>query len=153
MPSPSPTSSALRSFAEEPAAFGELDPESGYERVLTDRYCLFWATEGPFTHVSRLRLDPDEVAEPLQEGRGGAPRPGRTNVTWNVSSHATPADLVDRLVGHGLVAEDHQTSLVLDSEPPAVDGVTVRRADDADGLRVAAELTAAVFGGGPGPPT
>jgi hypothetical protein len=153
VPSPSQTSSALRSFAEEPAAWGELDPDGGYERVLTERYCLLWASDGPFTQVSRLRLDPDDVAETLHEVRAEAARQGRRRVTWNVSSRATPADLVDRLVGHGLVADDHQTSLVLEAEPPAVGGVTVRRAEGPDELRVAAQVAASVFGDDPGPPT
>jgi GNAT superfamily N-acetyltransferase len=142
----------LRRFAEEPAAWGEIDPGSGYTRVLTDRYCLIWATAAPFTQVSRLRLDEESVAETLHEVRAVAARHGRRRVTWNISTSATPSDLVDRLVTHGLVPDDHQTSLALDAEPPAVDGVEVRRVKDADGLRHAAEVSSAVFGGDPGPP-
>ncbi|HEY6962421.1 MAG TPA: GNAT family N-acetyltransferase [Gaiellaceae bacterium] len=147
-----PTSSALREFAEAPAAWGEIDPGSGYSRVLTNRYCLIWGRSPSYTQVSRLRLDDDTVAETLHEVRTTAAEHGRRSVEWDVSSSATPSDLVDRLVTHGLVAHDHQTSLVLDTEPPRVDAVLVRPVASADDLREADAVSRAAFGSEPGPP-
>jgi GNAT superfamily N-acetyltransferase len=129
-----------------------IDPESGYERILTDRFCLIFGPGG-FTQVSRLRLDEDEVAPVLREVREAVAARGARTVTWNVSSSATPSDLVDRLVTHGLVAEDHQTSLVLAAEPPPAGGIEVRRVTDAEGLAAAAAVSAAAFGSEPAVPT
>lgn len=109
-----PTSSAPRQFAEEPAAWGELAPDSGYTRIVTDRYCLLWGASRLYTQVSRLRLAEDEVAETLREVRALAAEHGRRNATWNVASSATPPDLVDRLAAHGLVPDDHSNLASLD---------------------------------------
>ncbi len=148
-----PTSSALREFAEEPAAWGELDLGSGFERILTERYCLLWGPSPTWTQVSRVRLDAESVAETLREVRALSAEHGRRRVTWNVSSSATPRDLVDRLVAHGLVTDDHHTSLALDSEPPAVDGIEVRRARTSDELQIANAVSASAFGVETGDPS
>jgi hypothetical protein len=139
------TSSALRAFAEDPAAWGDLDPRSGLERVLTDRYCILFG-DGAFTQVSRLRLDPDDVAAVLHEVRGEIARHGGRRATWNVGSSATPSDLVDRLVTHGLVADDHQAAHVAVDEPPAPPPrVEARRVRDVEELELAEAIAARVF--------
>ena len=60
----------LRRYAEDPAARAPA-PEagSGWERVLTERYCLMLGPTPSLTMASRLRLDPDEIAETLAEVR------------------------------------------------------------------------------------
>ena len=145
-----PTSSALRAFAEEPAAWGEIDPRSGLERVLTDRYCLLFGPVPSFTQVSRLRLDPDAVAETIHEVREEVARRGHTHASWDVAASATPGDLADRLLGHGFEAEDHQTSLVLGSPPPpGPAGVTARRIQSIEEFRLAAALSRRAFDSAP----
>ena len=42
----------VRRFAEDPGAYGELEPESGLRRMLTDRYCLLLGPVPSFTTVS-----------------------------------------------------------------------------------------------------
>ncbi|HZT91839.1 MAG TPA: GNAT family N-acetyltransferase [Gaiellaceae bacterium] len=147
MPTNSSPSEELREFAEDPAAWGEIDPRTGLERVLTDRYCLLLG-DG-FTQVSRLRLDPDDVAAALHEVREQVASLARKRVTWNVGSSATPSDLVDRLVAHGLVAKDHLGALVATADPPAAPaGVEARRVRDAEEFALAESIGARVFHGG-----
>jgi hypothetical protein len=147
-----PTSSALRSFAEDPPAWGEIDPSSGLERVLTDRYCVLFGRSPTTTLVTRLRLDPDEVPEAIHEVREEIGRREHRQAIWRVGSSATPVDLVDRLVAHGFRPSDvpglepHLTSMVLTAEPPSVAGVEARRVADASELEVASAISAAAFG-------
>ena len=147
-----PTSSALRSFAEDPPAWGEIDPRSGLTRVVTDRYCLLFGPSPASTLVCRLRLDPDEVAETIHDVRAQVARHDHRQAIWRVGSSATPVDLADRLVAHGLVPsnvpglEPHLTSMVLTDEPPAVDGVDVRRVATPDELALASRISATTLG-------
>lgn len=145
------TSSALRSFAEDPPAWGEIDPRSGLERVLTDRYCLLLGSSPTTTLISRLRLDPDEVPEAIHEVREEIGRRKHREAIWRIGSSATPADLVDRLTAHGFVPSDrpghepHLTSMVLIEEPPSVDGVEARRIETAAELQLARSISATAF--------
>jgi len=146
------TSSALRAFAEDPPAWGEIDPRSGLTRVLTARYCLLFGPSPTSTLVCRLRLDPDEVPETIHEVREEIARHDHRQAIWRVGSSATPVDLVDRLVAHGFVPselpglEPHLTSMVLTEEPPAVEGVEVRRVASPDELALASSISATTLG-------
>jgi len=122
-----------------------MPADSVWRRVLADRWCLLLGPVPSSTQVSRLRLDPDEVAEAIHEVRAEIAAVGHTDANWHVGTSATPSDLVDRLVAHGLRPEDHLTALVLTAEPPPVDGIEARRIDDLDEFRVAAAMTDDVF--------
>jgi GNAT superfamily N-acetyltransferase len=136
----------VRRFAEEPAAFGEIDPRGGFDRVLTDGYCLLFGPVPSFAQVSHLRLDPDAVAEAISEVRAMVAQRGRRRATWHVGSSATPSDLVDRLRAHGLVAHDHNAALVLSREPAAGPaGVEARRVESLDEFALAVEIAATAF--------
>lgn len=143
----------VRRFAEDPGAFGEIRPESGLTRLLTDRYCLVLGPVPTFTSVSRLRLAPEEVSETLAEIRDVVATQGHREAAWWVGPSATPADLVDRLVAHGLVPatapswEPHATALALVDEPPnGPADVEVRRVVTLDEYLVASRLAAEAFG-------
>jgi GNAT superfamily N-acetyltransferase len=147
----------VRRFAEDPGAFGELPPESGLTRVLTDRYCLLLGPVPTFTSVSRLRLAPEDVAETLTEIRDLVATQGHREAMWWVGASATPADLVDRLAAHGLVpdrrpsSEPHATALVLTDEPePGPADVEVRRVASLDEFVAAQRLAGEAFGEPPG---
>jgi GNAT superfamily N-acetyltransferase len=146
----------VRRFAEDPAAWGEISPESGLERVRTDRYCILFGRVSTFTHVSRLRLDPDEIPEAIAEIRRHVADRGHREASWHVGSSATPPDLVDRLRAHGLVPDDrpgsepHSTTLVLAEEPPAgPPGVETRRVESLEEFRVAGAIGREAFGSSP----
>lgn len=142
----------LRRFAEDPPAWGEIDPRSGLTRVLTDRYCLLLGPSPTATLVCRLRLDPDEVPETIHAAREEIARREHRQAIWRVGSSATPVDLVDRLAAHGFVPSDlpglepHLTSMVLTEEPPAVDDVEVRRVASPDELALASSISATTLG-------
>lgn len=142
----------LRRFAEDPPAWGEIDPRSGLERVLTDRYCLLFGPSPTSTLVCQLRLDPDEIPEAIHEVRAEIARREHRQAIWRVGSSATPIDLVDRLAAHGFVPSDvpglepHLTSMVLTEEPPAVDDVEVRRVASPDELALASSISATTLG-------
>ena len=97
----------LRRYAEDPAAWAPApEPGSGWERVLTERYCLMLGPVPSLTIVSRLRLDPDAVPETLAEVRALVAERGHRSAIWSVGSSASPGDLAERLATHGLVPDD-----------------------------------------------
>jgi hypothetical protein len=77
---------------------------------------------------------------------------GRTACTWEVGTHATPGDLVERLQALGLV-DDEPDALTIGmvlAEPPAADppaGIEVRVARTDDERLAAARIAAIAFGG------
>jgi hypothetical protein len=76
---------------------------------------------------------------------------GRTGCTWEIGTHATPGDLVDRLLALGLV-DDEPTPLavgmVLTAAPAqAATGVDVRRAESYEEHLAASRIAAIAFGG------
>jgi GNAT superfamily N-acetyltransferase len=72
------------------------------------------------TVVQRLRLDAGEVEATVAEVRGLLELLGRPRSSWEVSSSATPPDLVARLEQAGLVPdrEPYVVSMVLAEPPP-----------------------------------
>jgi GNAT superfamily N-acetyltransferase len=143
----------VRRFAEDPAAWGEIAPETGMTRVLTDRYCILFGAVPTFTSVSRLRLDPDTVSETIAEVRGHVAERGHRETLWWVGSSATPGDLADRLQTHGLVPDErpgweaHATSMALVDEPPAPpEGISVRRVESFEEFVTARTVSVAAFG-------
>jgi GNAT superfamily N-acetyltransferase len=72
------------------------------------------------TVVQRLRLGADEVESTVAEVRELLGRLERPRSSWEVSSSATPADLVERLEQAGLVPdrEPYAVSMVLSEPPP-----------------------------------
>jgi len=142
----------VRRFAEAPGAWGEISAESGLTRILTDRYCLLLGPVPSFTSVSRLRLEPEEVAEVLAEVRERVAEQRHRDAIWWVGPSATPSDLVDRLCAHGLApderpnSEPHATSMALLTEPAATGGgVEARRVASLEDFRAAAEIASTAF--------
>jgi GNAT superfamily N-acetyltransferase len=136
-------------LAENANTYTPLGPDE--ERVVDDRYVL-WMGRGddPGWNVAqRFRLRADEVDAVRGEIHAHVRRRGRTACTWEVGSHATPPDLVDRLLALGLVddREPLAVGMVL-TEPPAQPppGVVVRPARTHDELVASARIAAAGFG-------
>jgi GNAT superfamily N-acetyltransferase len=123
------------------------------ERIVNDRFVLWMGPgDAPSWNVAqRLRLQAEEV-EPVREEIHGLLRAkARTACTWEIGSHATPPDLVERLLGLGLVPDepdDYAVGMVL-TEPPAQPppDVEVRRAETPEARFAAARIAAIAFGG------
>ncbi|MGH3002708.1 MAG: hypothetical protein ACRDM1_08640 [Gaiellaceae bacterium] len=123
------------------------------ERVFGDRYVL-WMGRGdtPGWNVAqRFRLQPGEVEQVRDEIHARLRAKGRTGCTWEVGTHATPSDLVERLLALGLV-DDEPTPLAVGmvlTEPPAgpaVPGVQVRRAETDEEHLAASRIAVVAFG-------
>ena len=121
------------------------------ERIVADRYVL-WMGRGdaPSWNVAqRFRIGDDGVEAVVTEVRGIVRARGRTALTWEVGSSATPRDLVEQLLALGMVddREPLAIGMVLDRPPaPAPADVEVRRVETMDEQRVASRIAAIGFG-------
>jgi Fe2+ transport system protein FeoA len=123
------------------------------ERIVTDRYVL-WMGRGDEPHwnvAQRFRLRADEVDAVREEIHGILRAKGRTGCTWEIGSHATPEDLVERLLALGCV-DDEPTPLAIGmvlTEAPAQGptDVAVRRAETGEEHFAADRIAAIAFGG------
>ena len=120
------------------------------ERDETGRYVL-WMGRGdePGWNVAqRFRLREDEIDEARSEIHARLRSRGRSACTWEVGSHATPHDLVDRLLERGLVDDStpFAVGMVL-TGPPAGSGadIEVRRAVTPEDRLAAARIAAVAF--------
>jgi ribosomal protein S18 acetylase RimI-like enzyme len=136
-------------IAENANTYTPLGPRD--ERIVNDRWVLWMGREDGWNVAQRFRLRADEVDAARAEIHGVLRQRGRSEFTWEVGTHATPGDLVDRLLALGLVDDEpdpHAVGMVL-TEPPAQAPleVDVRRAtSDAEHL-TAAKIAAVAFGG------
>src|SRR5262249_45242170 len=123
------------------------------ERVAPDQSVLLMGRgDAPGWNVAqRFRLQPDEIDEVRDEIYELLRARGRHACTWEVGSHATPANLTDELLARGLVDDEPNpfaVGMVL-TEPPAQGpvGVEVRRAETPDEYLQAERIAAIAFGG------
>jgi hypothetical protein len=141
----------LIEVAENANTYTPLGPTD--ERIVDDRYVL-WMGRGdePGWNVAqRFRLRADEVEPVRAEIHGILRARGRTACTWEVGTHATPDDLVERLLALGLVDDEpnpHAVGMVL-TQPPAQapHAFEVRRASTPEEHLAAARIAAIAFGG------
>ncbi len=140
----------LVEVAENANTYTPLGPSD--ERIVTDRYVL-WMGRGdePAWNVAqRFRLGEDDVDEVRNEIHELLRARGRTGCSWEVGSHATPADLVDRLLALGLVPDEPTPlaiGMVLTEEPSILPAdVDVRRVSTADEAFEADKIAAVGFG-------
>lgn len=139
-------------LAENANAYGPLGPTD--ERIFNDRFVLWMGrADHPTWNVAqRFRVQPDEVEALREEIHGILRERGRTACSWEVGSHATPADLVERLHALGVVDDDPDPlaiGMVL-RRPPAAPppAIEVRRALTREELVAAERIAVAAFGDG-----
>ncbi len=141
----------LLELAENANTYTPLGPAD--VRVADDRYVL-WMGRGdePGWNVAqRFRLRADEVAAVRVEIHDHLRTRGRTGLTWEIGTHATPGDLTERLLELGLV-DDEPTPLAVGmvlTRPPLVPppGVEVRPAETPEDRLASATIAAVAFGG------
>ena len=125
-------------------------------RIVNDRYVLWMgAGDEPGWNVAqRFRLRAAEVEDVRAELHEILRKRGRTALTWEIGTHATPGDLTERLLALGLV-DDEPTPLAVGmvlTGPPG--GIAARRRGSASRTpdeRLASARIAAVAFGGPVP--
>jgi len=99
--------------------------------------------------VLRQRLEADAVPGAVEAARAWFRERGRARFAWGVSDLATPRDLAERLLDHGLepFTEDPVfAAMVLEHEPPGTTGVVVRRVETFEDQVAAAEIAMESFG-------
>lgn len=142
--------SEILELVENANTYTPLGPED--ERVVRDRYVL-WMGRGdqPGWNVAqRFRFRAGELDEVRAEIHGHLRRRGRTGCSWEVGTHASPPDLVSRLLALGLV-DDEPDELAIGmvlAQPPAAapPGIEVRRAETEADLRATGRIAAVAFG-------
>jgi GNAT superfamily N-acetyltransferase len=109
----------------------------------------------PYMNVAqRFRMRADEVEGVRADIHRLLRARGRTSCTWEVGTHATPADLVERLLSLGLVDDDPiplAVGMVLTDEPLAAPAAVEVREVSTDEERLASARIAAVAFGSPAP--
>jgi hypothetical protein len=122
------------------------------ERIVDDRYVLWMgrADEPAWNVAQRFRFAPAELEEVRAEIHAHLRRHGRTACSWEVGSHATPPDLVERLRALGLVDDEPDclaVGMVLTEPPPqAPPEIEVHRAETPEECLAAEAIAAAGFG-------
>ena len=135
-------------LAEDANAYTPLGPKD--VRVETKRFVL-WMGAGEhhgWNVAQRFRIDAGGVEAAVEEVHELVRWRGRKACTWEVSSAATPDDLVDRLLELGLARdrEPHAVGMVLTEEPPpAPAGVVTRAAESVADYEAAARIAAIAF--------
>jgi hypothetical protein len=133
-------------LAENANAYTPLEPHD--ERVVKDRYVVWMGAGATWNVAQRFRFRPDEVDDVRSEIHALLRERGRSDCTWEVATHAQPADLVERLLKRGLVLTENQVGMVL-TEPPTQappTGVEVQRVETDDEWWEAARIAAVAFG-------
>jgi hypothetical protein len=138
-------------LAENANAYTPLGPTD--ERDFNERYVL-WMGRGdqPGWNVAqRFRLQEGEIEKVREEIHARLRAKGRTGCTWEIGTHATPFDLVERLLALGLV-DDEPTPLAVgmvltDAPAQSETSVEVRRAETDEEHLAASRIAAIAFGG------
>ena len=141
---------AVLLLAEDSNADTPLGP--GSERIQGDGYVFFL---GAMAHpaaktAQRLRLAHRDVGDVVEEVRAIARDRGVEAYTWEVSTSATPEDLVDRLLELGLepFEEPQGIARVLAREPePGPADVETREVTTAEDWLEGNRIAAIAFGG------
>ncbi len=138
----------LVELAENANTYTPLGPHD--ERIVTDRYVM-WLGRGKTWNVAqRFRFAAGELDEVRGEIHGLLRERERASCTWEVGTHATPAGLVERLLGLGLV-DDEPTPLAVGmvlTEPPAaaLAEIEVRQVVSDDEYLASRQIAAVGFG-------
>jgi GNAT superfamily N-acetyltransferase len=132
-------------LADNPNTYTPLGPCD--ERIVNDRWVLWLGRLPEWNVAQRFRFRPEELDEVRAEIHAALRERGRSEVSWEVGSHAEPADLVQRLEALGLRETEHQVGMVLDRPPDDVpEDVEVRRVATDDEWFEAERIAAIAFG-------
>jgi GNAT superfamily N-acetyltransferase len=133
--------------AEDADAYQEL-PASVERQARSDVVLVHWPSGDTWSNLAiRVRFAEDGIARSVAAVRAWFGGKAADEFRWLIGPSATPARIVDSLIALGArrdEAEPTLTAMVLDREPPAVQGVQVRQvrsiADFADMERIRREV-------------
>jgi GNAT superfamily N-acetyltransferase len=131
-------------LAENANTYTPLGPTD--ERIHTDRFVLWMGRHADWNVAQRFRFAADELTEVRGELHAILRERGRSECSWEVATHAEPADLVERLEALGLQVTEHQVGMVLDRPPEDVpSGAEVRLVATDDEYYEAERIAAIAF--------
>ena len=125
-----------------------MEPAPGRLLRVGDGYALAAEVGHTWAAVEMIRLGEDDVADAVAHVDAFMHETGTERASWWLTERSTPADLEERLLTAGLVRDDADylhAAMVLTTEPPAVDGVDVRRIETLDEFAQARRLALEVF--------
>ena len=101
---------------------------------------------GPFRSAVRVRLERD-VGVSIEAVRAWFRMRDRQAFSWKLGAHTTPADLEATLRDHGAYEVEEHTAMILDREPPAVEGIDVRAVESYEDYVQSQEIMDVGFSG------
>jgi hypothetical protein len=122
-------------FLLRPSAAREIRPNV----VLIDR-------GGPFRSAVRVRLEGD-VGASIEAVRAWFRMRDRESFSWKLGAHTTPADLAAKLRDRGAQEAEELMAMILDREPPAVEGIDVRAVESYEDYVRSQEIMDVAFSG------
>ena len=132
-------------LADNPNTYTPLGPDN--ERIVTDRWVLWLGRLPGWNVAQRFRFHAQELDDVRAEIHAALRERGRSELSWEVGSHAAPADLVERLEALGLRVTEHQVGMVLDRAPDDLPGdVEVRRVETDEEWYEAERIAVIAFG-------
>jgi hypothetical protein len=132
-------------LADNPNTYTPLGPDN--ERIVTDRWVLWLGRLPGWNVAQRFRFRAEELDDVRAEIHAALRERGRSELSWEVGSHAAPADLVERLEALGLRVTEHQVGMVLDRAPDDLPGgVEVRRVETDEEWYEAERIAVIAFG-------
>jgi hypothetical protein len=140
----STTAADLVDFAEAHGLF--MKPAPGCFVRVTDAYVLAGEAFHTWTAVERIRLGDVEAAVADVDAfmhEAGTPR-----ASWWLTERSTPDDVEEQLLAAGCVRDERDylhAEMLLTREPPAVDGIEVRRIETVDEFVESRRLQRNVF--------
>jgi hypothetical protein len=105
-----------------------LDPAPGRSLRVTDAFALSAAVGHTWMAVERVRLREDELPQAIAEVDAFMHESGTERASWWLTERSTPSEDAFLSAGLELVESDYLfAAMVLTREPPAVEGIEVRR--------------------------
>jgi hypothetical protein len=101
---------------------------------------------GPFRFAVRVRLE-GNLGVSIEAVRAWFRMRNQQTFSWKLGTHTTPADLEMTLRDHGAREADAHTAMILDREPPAVEGIDVRAVESYEDYARSQEIMDVAFSG------
>ena len=136
----------LIDFAEAPARF--MEPRPGRTLVVDDRLAFAHDFGQTWAAVEGVRLLDGDVGDAVRDVAALVDGTSAQRCSWWLTEHSTPVDLEEQLLAHGLLRHDEDylhAAMLLTREPPAVEGVEVRRVKTLEEHVVARRLALDTF--------
>lgn len=108
------------------------------------------SSDPQFGAVLNVRLCGTEIERAVDDARRWFGGVGRDQFSWWVRESANPPGTIDALKDLGLGSHPHESegyaAMLMQAEPPAMGGITVRRAESLQDHLVATEILVQAFG-------